>query len=152
MTRRKIYLRYQYMLNRCFYKKDKEYKNYGARGIVVCDEWRGENGFENFYQWAINNGFDEKLTLDRIDVNKNYEPQNCRWVDIKTQAINRRSTHFITYNNETHSITDWAKILGISRSTLSKRLNEYGMSLEKAMTPNRLPNHNKQCREVKEDE
>lgn len=140
IKRRKIYLRYQYMKNRCYRKSDKEYNNYGGRGINICDEWLGESGFDNFYNWSINNGFSEKLTLDRIDVNGNYEPKNCRWSDAKTQAINRRSTHFITYNGETHSITDWANILGIKKNTLSKRINKYGMDIEKAFTKGKLPN------------
>lgn len=141
MVRRKIYLRYQYMKNRCYYPKNKDYKIYGGRGIRVCDEWLGENGFENFYQWSIKNGFEENLTLDRINSNGNYEPKNCIWVDIKTQAINRNTTHFITYQGETHSITDWANILGIKKNTLSKRINKYKMDLDKAMTPRKLPNH-----------
>lgn len=143
ITRRKIYLRYTYMKNRCYRKKDKEYRNYGARGIRVCDEWLGDNGFENFYIWAINNGFCENLTLDRINVDGNYEPSNCRWADMKKQSINRRTTHFITYNGETHSVTDWANILGIKKNTLSKRLNKYSMDIEKAFTKGKLPNHPK---------
>lgn len=147
MTRRKIYLRYKYMLNRCYRKKDKEFKNYGGRGIEVDDIWMGKDGFENFYRWAINNGFDENLTLDRIDVNKNYNPSNCKWSNAKEQAINRRTTHFITYNGETHSITDWANILGIKKNTLSKRINCYGIDVEKAFTKGKLPNHpNKKVR------
>lgn len=136
--RRELYLRYAYMKNRCYYAKDKEYKNYGARGIKVVDSWLGENGFENFYKWAMENGYKKELSLDRIDVNLDYSPQNCRWVDAKEQAINRRTTHLITYNGETHSLTDWANILGIKRSTLSKRINEYGWSIARAFEENRF--------------
>ena len=139
--RRELYLRYTYMKRRCYYPKDKEYKNYGARGIKVDDVWLGENGFDNFYKWAINNGYSKELSLDRIEVNSNYSPQNCRWSNVKEQAINRRTTHFITYNGETHSVTDWADILGIKKNTLSKRINKYGMDIEKAFTKGKLPNH-----------
>ena len=138
------------MKNRCYYPKDKEYKNYGGRGIKVCDEWLGEFGFEKFYQWSLANGFQPNLSLDRIDVDGDYEPSNCRWITCKEQAINRRTTHFIMYKGEVHSVSDWAKILGINRSTLSKRINEYGMSLEKAMMCDNFSKHRYQPLESEE--
>ena len=76
------------MKQRCYYKKSENYKNYGGRNIKVCNEWK--TNFEIFYNWAINNGYEENLTLDRIDVNGNYEPFNCRWVTWKVQANNKR--------------------------------------------------------------
>ena len=85
-----IYKKYQDMKYRC---NRKDNKIYGARGIKVCDEWQGENGFANFLEWSKNNGYIEGLSLDRMDVNGNYEPSNCRWVKWLIQAENKRVQH-----------------------------------------------------------
>lgn len=87
------------------------YKNYGGRGIVMCEEWKS-NSFE-FYKWAINNGWKEGLTIDRIDNEGNYCPENCRWVDMKTQNRNTRRNIYITYNGETKCMAEWAYALGV---------------------------------------
>lgn len=91
----KIYNVYSGMKQRCFNPNNDRYKNYGGRGITICDEWLGENGFENFYRWAMEAGYDEsksrtEQSIDRIDVNGNYEPSNCRWADSYTQARNKQ--------------------------------------------------------------
>ena len=78
------------MRRRCTYVRHIQYQDYGGRGISVCDEWNQKNGFRNFYQWAIDNGFSEGLTIDRIDTNGNYDPANCRWVTMTVQERNRR--------------------------------------------------------------
>lgn len=99
-----IYGVWKGMKARCFNQNHKLYKHYGGRGITICDEWLNkENGFINFYKWAIENGYKERsgLSIDRIDVNGNYEPNNCRWVDTKIQTINRRTSNGTTiFNNE----------------------------------------------------
>ncbi len=103
------------MIDRCYNTKNQDYYNYGSRGIGVCKEWLDkEKGFINFYNWAMENGYQDNLTIDRIDNNKNYEPNNCRWATTEEQAKNRRCNHLITYKGETHNLKEWAKIKNIS--------------------------------------
>lgn len=91
MSNTRLYYIHKYMINRCTNKKYGGYKDYGGRGISVCDEWLNkEKGFESFMVWALKNGYESDLTLDRVDVNGNYEPSNCRWADMHTQARNQR--------------------------------------------------------------
>lgn len=89
--------------------------------------------FWTFYEWAINNGYREDLTIDRIDVNGDYEPNNCRWVTAKAQQNNKRSNHFITYNNETHTLTEWAEKYNINFNTLRNRIRTLKWDFEKAV-------------------
>lgn len=98
--------------NRCYNEKCQAYKNYGARGIKVCDEWR--NSYSSFENWAYSNGYDNNLTIDRINVNLGYSPNNCRWVTKSQQCNNRANNIFIEYNGERHSIAEWARIMGMS--------------------------------------
>ena len=121
---------------RCLNPNSSEYKNYGGRGIGICDEWLD---FETFYEWATNNGFIEDVskgqnTIDRIDVNRNYEPGNCRFVDMKVQSNNTRRNRYITFNNKTQTISQWARELGIKPNTLLARINDYHWAIEKALT------------------
>ena len=97
----------------------------------MCDEWL--NDFMNFYDWAMANGYSDELSIDRINVNSNYEPNNCRWVDMKTQQRNRTNNHLLTYNGNTYTINEWAEILHIKRETLKNRLS-LGWSIEKTLT------------------
>lgn len=125
----RIYKIWGYIKNRCQNNNNTVYKYYGLRGIKVCEEWQK---FEPFYEWAINSGYNEQLTIERIDVNGNYEPNNCTWITQKEQANNKRNNHFITYNNETHTIADWAKLYNISYKMLFKRLKD-GWNIERAL-------------------
>ena len=119
------------MKTRCLNPNCHAYKDYGGRGITICDEWI--NSVENFNEWAISNGYNENLTLDRIDVNGNYEPSNCRWTSRKSQANNKRNNHLLTFNNETHTIAEWGAILNINPISINKRLL-IGWPVSKALT------------------
>lgn len=125
-----LYDVHRLMLRRCFNKKIKAYKNYGGRGITVCEEWK--NDFMAFYNWAISNGYKEGLTIDRIDVNGNYEPNNCRWVTREEQANNKRNNHYIFYKGEKHTLADWCKILKLNYNTTRGRFNNYHYTPEEA--------------------
>lgn len=124
----RIYFCWQSMKDRCYNPNNKNYKNYGGRGIKVCDEWKD---FVVFEKWAKDNDYNDKLTIDRIDVNGNYEPSNCRWVDMITQENNKTNNRFITYNNETHTLMEWSKILNCNYNSLRTRL-ERNWSIERA--------------------
>ena len=122
------------MKQRCYNKNSKSYKNYGGRGIKICDEWLSkENGFLNFYNWAINNGYNSNLSIDRIDNNGNYEPSNCRWVNNLIQSNNRRNNRKLTFNGDTLNISEWAKKYNLTISTINHRLDR-GWSVEKTLT------------------
>jgi len=115
---------------RCYRPYSKDYKEYGARGIRMCDEWLHD--FGAFQSWALENGYSDSLTLDRINPDGNYCPENCRWATIKQQANNRRAC-FLTYNGETHTRKEWAEITGISRNNIADRLHK-GWSIERTLT------------------
>lgn len=132
LSETRIYKIYKGMKARTTNENATEYKNYGGRGIKVCDEWI--NDFKAFYDWSINNGYKDGLTIDRIDVNGNYEPSNCRWATIKEQANNRTNNHFITYNGETHTMKQWSEKLNIDYKRLWSRINRYHWSIERALT------------------
>lgn len=130
----RIYAIYSGMKNRCFNSGNYSYDKYGKRGITVCEEWIGENGFDNFCKWAMENGYNDELSIDRIDVNGNYEPSNCRWVSIKEQQNNKRNNHFETYNGETKTLKQWSEDLGIDYFVLTGRINKCHWSFERAIT------------------
>lgn len=115
----RLYKIYHAIKQRCYNNNHTAYKNYGKRGITICDEWLRD--FQAFYNWSISNGYKEGLTIDRIDVNGNYEPSNCRWATRKEQQNNRRNTIYLTYNNKTQSISQWADELGIKANTIRTR-------------------------------
>lgn len=97
---------------RCYNQKDKNYSNYGGRGITVCNEWNAD--FMSFYNWSVANGYNDNLTIDRINNNGNYEPQNCRWITHAEQQRNRSFNIFITHGTVTKTISQWARITGMS--------------------------------------
>lgn len=110
------------MKRRCNAETCTAYERYGGRGITVCNEW--ENDFEAFHKWSIENGYSDDLTIDRIDNNKGYAPDNCRWVDYKKQANNKRTNHNVTINGITHTLAEWEKETGIGASLIAWRIRK----------------------------
>lgn len=117
---------YYGMLDRCNNSKSRSYYNYGARGIKVCDEW--QNNPQSFNDWAINNGYDKTLTIDRIDNYDGYKPENCRWVTKSENSTHHRSTNYVTVNNITHTFPQWCKIIGLPKNRMWQIYNKYGMA------------------------
>lgn len=132
LSKTRIYHIYSGMKSRCFNKNYHAYKHYGGRGITVCDEWLGENGFQNFYEWSMNNGYADNLTIDREDNDKGYSPDNCRWVTQEIQARNKRSNLLIEYNGETKPLIEWSEELNIPYDILNDRITGLGWDAEKA--------------------
>ena len=124
----------QAMKQRCYNQTHPEYHLYGARGISICNEWKDSlNGVENFVNWALANGYKRGLSIDRIDVNGDYFPQNCRWATAEEQTLNRRNTVVVKYNGEEKPLIVLCRELGINYSTVRKRLST-GMSVEEALS------------------
>jgi hypothetical protein len=122
LTNSRLYTIREGMITRCYKKNSISYDNYGGRGITICDEWL--NDFMSFYNWAMANGYDDNLTIERIDVNGNYEPSNCKWITNSEQSKNKRSTVYFTYNGETKIVSDWIKELGIPKTTFRRRIQQ----------------------------
>lgn len=128
-----IYSIWKGMNKRCNNKNCKDYRWYGAKGIKVCDDWRE---YLNFRKWAISNDFAVGLTIDRLDVSKDYSPSNCQWI---TQSENSKKRQregkiiLLEYGGETRGLKEWSQITGINRTTLLSRIRS-GWSVEKALT------------------
>lgn len=119
--------------SRCENPNNIGYKNYGGRGISVCDEWKGNNGLLNFYNWAINNGYKEGLQIDRINNDGNYEPSNCRWITPRENLLNKRNTIFCEYNGENVSLKELSMKFGIPYKRLRSRIIDFNWDVEKAI-------------------
>ncbi len=127
------------MKRRCYKPQDKSYKDYGGRGISVCDEWMDKkHGHKNFQEWAIANGWKKGLSIDRIDNNGNYSPDNCRWATPKQQSNNTRFNRLVTINGETKTLSEWADFVGISQRAMTGRI-EAGWSEEDLLKPRYRP-------------
>lgn len=115
----RLYECWRHMRYRCENPNNQAYKDYGARDISVCEDW---HDFSKFQQWANANGYDDSLTIDRIDVDGNYEPSNCRWVGSKTQMNNRRNTKHYEMDGKNLTLSEWSQLTGIPRSTIYNRM------------------------------
>ena len=130
------------MLRRCYIKEDIAYPRYGGRGIKMCDEWK--NSFIAFYKWSCDNGYSDNLSIDRIDNNGNYCPENCRWADNYTQANNKRNNRVFEYKGKCLTLSEWCKILNIPYKRTYYRINS-GWSFEDAIVNKKFVNdHNKE--------
>lgn len=133
LSHSRLYRIYAQIKTRCYNAKSPNFKYYGARGIKVCNEWLGENGFLNFYNWATNNGYDENLSIDRINVDRNYEPSNCKWSDNVEQANNKRNNHYVFYKGNKVTISQLSRMIKINRDVLYDRINNLQWCLNKAV-------------------
>ena len=107
------------MRGRCYVVNNDHYKWYGARGITICNEWRDD--FKAFYDWSMAHGYRDDLTIDRIDVNGNYCPENCRWVTMKEQCNNKRSNVYLEINGVTKNVRQWSEETGVKYATIYMR-------------------------------
>lgn len=138
----RLYAVWTGMKGRCYNPNNTFYSRYGGRGISVCEEWRSD--YSKFREWALQNGYDENApkgscTIDRIDNEKGYSPDNCRWVSMKNQCNNRSSNHLIEYEGESHTLQEWSDITGIRKDTLRRRLEVYNWPVQRAFSE---PVHN----------
>ncbi len=130
---KRLYSIYMGIMRRCYRPKCSNYYLYGGKGIKLCDEWLGKNGYLNFRKWALENGYQDNLSVNRIDGDKDYCPENCRWATSKQQNNNRVNNHYLSFNGVTHTIAEWSEITGINYRTLLQRC-KMGWSVEDTLT------------------
>ena len=138
----RLYNIWTHIKQRCTNPNDEAYKNYGGRGINICEEW--SSNFSNFYEWSMFNGYNENLEIDRIDNNKNYSPDNCRWITHQEQQLNKRNNKLITYNGITKPLKSWTDELGIDYHKTLCRL-WIGWSVEDAFNSTSEEHFQKYC-------
>ncbi len=129
-SRTRLYRIWQGLNARCYLESNHKYAIYGGRGIAVCREWQRQSGFSSFKNWALANGYNDNLSIDRIDNDGNYEPSNCRWVNNKIQCNNRNSNVKITMNGQTKNMRQWCEELNMDYGHVNRR-RQHGMPPEK---------------------
>lgn len=123
------------MKYRCEDPTSPAYRNYGGRGVKLCDEWSdGVNGYFRFKEWALNNGYNENLTIDRINNDGDYSPENCRWADTYTQGNNKRNNIEIEYDGRVQTLSQWSREIGVPMKNLYNRIRVLGWDIERAFT------------------
>lgn len=134
---------------RCYNKNEPRYKDYGGRGIKMCDEWlKSADGFDRFVDWALANGYTDEMSIDRVDVDGDYSPDNCRWFTLQQQSLNKRQTRWVDYKGEHIQLMTLCKRLGVSYDTVHNRIYDRGWPVEKAIeTPSQQENSfSKKCK------
>ncbi len=135
---------YRAMLRRCYNPNDNHYLVYGGRGIAVCKEWLNKErvyfitghpskGWITFKEWALSHGYKDGLSIDRIDNDKGYSPENCRWVTLKEQSLNKRDTFYVTYKGKTKTLKTLSEELGFDYIKAWKRIKYYKWSIERSI-------------------
>lgn len=127
----KLYKVWTSIKGRCLNKNSQGFRFYGERGISICPEWLS---FDVFRDWALSNGYKKGLSIERIDNNKGYFPENCKWIKMTDQRDNQRSTRRVTLNGQTKTLKQWSKATGIKHTTLSTRIFERNWPIERALT------------------
>lgn len=130
LSKTRLHTIWHSMYCRCNYPTTNGYKNYGGRGIKICKEW---SDFVNFYNWAIKNGYSDNLTLDRIDINGDYEPANCRWETHKNQSNHKSNNVYYSFEGETKTAKQWCDKFKINPTTFHDRIKR-GWTIEQALT------------------
>jgi hypothetical protein len=130
----RLYKIWKGIKKRCYNQNSEKYPDYGGRGITVCPEWRD---FITFRDWALSNGYGDNLSIDRINVNMNYEPSNCRWATSKEQANNKTDNHVLQFRGVKKTVAEWADVVGIDKRLVYDRISRYGWSVERALTETR---------------
>ena len=131
LTKHPLYKVWQRIKSSTTNPNHQDYEWYGGKGVRVCEEWFHD--FAKFYEWSIANGYQQGLTIDRIDVNGNYEPSNCRWVPFKEQTLNRTDNAYLTHDGVTRTIKEWSRITGVKPTTLYARFHK-GWSPDKILS------------------
>lgn len=141
LSQSRLYNIHQGMLKRCYNENSAAYQCYGGRGIIVCNEWK--NDFVEFYKWAMENGYEDNLTIERIDNDGNYEPNNCRWATKAEQTRNTRKNVYFTFNGVTKTMSEWAKTFDIPLTTFRRRMLQ-NRPFDEIISKNRLKNCKKE--------
>lgn len=128
----RLYKIWKSMKERCCNKNNASWPEYGGRGIEVCEQWLHD--FKSFYDWSMKNGYREDLSIDRIDNDKGYGPENCRWSDSVGQQNNKRNNHILEFHGERKTMAEWSRITGVSYHKLKDRINKCGWDVERALT------------------
>lgn len=132
LSKNPLYKRWYQIKMRCYNPSCKSYLNYGARGIKMCDDWK--NSVEAFAKWAIENGYKDDLTIERINNDGDYCPENCKWITKSEQPNNRRSCYSITYNGKTQNLAEWCKELGLNYKFIHNRIHKCGWTFKDAIS------------------
>lgn len=131
LARDRIYTIYKHMIDRCFNPKNPYFNLYGGRNITVCEEWK--NDYKSFQKWSLENGYKENLSIDRINNDGNYCPENCRWTTMLVQQINRGNNRRIFYNGKNLCLSEWCRLLGFKHNAFLGRLKKNNWTYEETL-------------------